>query len=117
MLLGSLLAHAAEERAVPLQFLLHLVVVEFGHLEEIAHEFAHDLAEPLLHVLLHAVQGVQLVAEFVAVEGRKHQEFLLDLTEVQGLHGDQESLHGLKGQVLDDRADLRQVVLDPLFTL
>jgi hypothetical protein len=51
------------------------------------------------------------------VEGREHEEFLLDLPEVQGLHGDQEGLHGLKGQVLDDRADLRQVVFDPLFTL
>ena len=55
MLLDSLLAHAAEECTVPLQLLLHLVVVEFGHLEEIAHELADDLAEPLLHVLLHAV--------------------------------------------------------------
>ena len=116
-MLGGLLAHAAEERAVPLQLLLHLVVVELGHLEEIAHEFADDLAEALLHVVLHALQGVQLVAEFVAVEGRKHEEFLLDLPEVQGLHGDQESLHGLEGQVLDDRADLRQVVFYPLFTL
>ena len=116
-MLGGLLAHAAEERAVPLQLLLHLVVVELGHLEEIAHKFADYLAEPLLHVLLHALLGVQLVAEFVAVEGREHEEFLLDLPEVQGLHRDQEGLHGLKGQVLDDRAYLRQVVLDPLFTL
>ena len=86
-LLGSL-AHTAEECTVPLELLLHLVVVEFGHVKQIAHELADDLAEPLLHMLLHAVQGVQFIAEFVPVEGREHEELLLDLAQVQGLHGD-----------------------------
>ena len=105
-LLGSL-AHTAEECTVPLKLLLHLVVVEFSHLKQIAHELADDLAESFLHMLLHAFLGYQLVTEFVPVKGREHEEFFLYLSQIQGLHGDQESLHGFKRQILDDRAYLR----------
>lgn len=49
------------------------------------------------------------------MEGRQHEELLLQLPQVHRLHRVQHRLHRLERQILQDGGDLGEVVLDSLF--
>ena len=68
-------------------------------------------------MFLDALEQLYFRDDLVPVEGREHQELLLQPRQVQRLHRQQHRLHRLETQVLDYRAHLRQVVLYPLLSL